>query len=96
MLPVVCVLAPCLLLLHDRMARIALRILLWCGAAMWAVNALAIARRRIAFGEPWIRMALILGGVSLFTAWAATVVSAQVESDPGADGGLTGPTCGGA
>ena len=41
------------------------------GAALWATTAVRIGQVRVAHGEPWLRMALILGGVALFTAASA-------------------------
>lgn len=43
------------------------------GAAEWLWTLALLAQQRIALGQPWLRMALILGGVALFTAGAALV-----------------------
>ena len=91
---VACSLAPGLLLVSHRMARVALRVVLWGGAAMWVVEAVAIARRRIAFGQPWIRMALILGGVSLFTWWASSLLRTPRGADPDSGTPRAEPTSG--
>jgi ferredoxin len=40
-------------------------------AAIWALTATRIAEARIALGQPWLRMALILGGVGLVALAAA-------------------------
>jgi len=43
------------------------------GAAEWVHTLIAIAQVRMAHGLPWERMALILGGVALFTLLAGLV-----------------------
>lgn len=47
------------------------------GAAEWFRTLYVFASMRIAFGEPWTRLALILGGVALFTALSALVFQAR-------------------
>jgi hypothetical protein len=49
------------------------QVCLLAGALEWAWTAYALAQQRIALGQPWIRLALILGAVALFTAAAALV-----------------------
>jgi hypothetical protein len=41
------------------------------GAAEWLWTAAVLVQQRQALGQPWLRMALILGAVALFTAGAA-------------------------
>ena len=41
------------------------------GALVWLWTLVEDVRARLAFGEPWLRLALILGAVAAFTAWAA-------------------------
>jgi hypothetical protein len=41
------------------------------GSLEWLLTLTAIAQQRMAMGEPWHRMAAILGGVSLLTLTAA-------------------------
>lgn len=43
------------------------------GAVEWLWTLALLAQQRIALGQPWLRMALILGAVALFTAGAALV-----------------------
>ena len=55
-------------------ARWALRgvqILLALGSVSWVVTALRIGAERRAAGEPWLRMALILGTVAVLSAASA-------------------------
>jgi hypothetical protein len=49
--------------------------LLGLGCALWIYNAVVFGRERLASGEPWLRMALILGAVSLFTGVSAGLLS---------------------
>ncbi len=48
-----------------------MQISLLLGAVEWVRSAIALAHARIALGQPFTRLALILGGVSLFTALCA-------------------------
>lgn len=41
------------------------------GAVEWLWTAVVLVQARLALGQPWLRLALILGGVALFTAAAA-------------------------
>ncbi len=43
------------------------------GAAEWLWTAALLAQQRLALGQPWLRMALILGAVALLTLGAALV-----------------------
>lgn len=49
------------------------QLLLLLGAAEWLRTLYVYAQMRIAWDEPWTRLALILGGVALFTAVSAAV-----------------------
>jgi hypothetical protein len=46
---------------------------LWAGALEWLWTTYLLVQARIALGQPWARLALILGAVALFTAAAALV-----------------------
>ena len=43
------------------------------GAIVWVWTAYTFVQQRIAFGQPWTRLALILGTVAVLTAAAALV-----------------------
>ena len=43
------------------------------GAAEWLWTAFLLWQQRLALGQPWLRMSLILGAVAVFTAAAALV-----------------------
>lgn len=50
-----------------------LQICLVLGAAEWVWTTLVYVQQRMAFGQPWTRLAIILGAVALFTAASALV-----------------------
>ena len=53
-------------------ARLA-QVCLVAGALEWAWTAFGLIQQRMALGQPWSRLALILAAVALFTAAAALV-----------------------
>jgi len=58
-----------------------LQLALLAGAAEWLWTAALLAQQRLALGQPWLRMALILGAVALLTLAAALVFrSAALKS----------------
>lgn len=60
---------------RARWALRGLQALLVIGSASWIVTGIRIGAQRRAAGEPWLRMALILGAVSALTALAAALLS---------------------
>lgn len=60
---------------RARWALRSLQAVLVLGALNWVVTALRIGAERRAAGEPWLRMALILGTVSALSALAAGLLS---------------------
>jgi len=62
-------------LTRARWALRSLQALLVIGSVSWIVTALRIGAERRAAGEPWLRMALILGAVAALTALAAALLS---------------------
>ena len=69
-----CLGAPLLLLVRRPWVPPLLSLGLLGGSLCWVWTGAVLARQRLALGEPWLRMALILGGVALFTAGAALAV----------------------
>lgn len=67
----VCALFPLILLFKRRWAAKAMQLFLCFGAGVWGWTALELAQQREATGDPWTRMALILGGVSLLALLSA-------------------------
>ena len=54
--------------------RALLAVALGFGALIWAFMTWLRVQERLAYGEPWSRLAGILAGVALFNAWAAWLV----------------------
>lgn len=75
--------AVALLFVDKPAARTIVAAVLWGGVATWAHVAYARTVERLAEGRPWIRMVVILGGVALFTAWAAVLVRRPRPAAPG-------------
>ncbi|MDP2470477.1 MAG: hypothetical protein Q8W46_06415 [Candidatus Palauibacterales bacterium] len=75
---------PLLLLTGEEWAAWTVRVALWFGALEWLRTLLRLARERQLAGEPWTRLAVILGAVALVTVLAAIAVRIPV---PGADEG---------
>ncbi len=50
-----------------------MQLALLAAAAEWLWTAALLAQQRLALGQPWLRMALILGAVALLTLAAAAV-----------------------
>lgn len=72
MLPVLLCLAACpLCLVRTPAVRRTLQVCLGLGALLWVLRLIELPAARNAAGAPWIRMALILGGVACFTAASA-------------------------
>src|SRR5512136_247639 len=56
-----------------RLVQVALAI----GALEWLWTLFALVQTRVALGQPWLRLALILGAVAVFTAASAGVFRRQ-------------------
>ncbi len=67
LLTLVCILTPFILLIKERWSLIVLQALMYIGGCVWISTLIGIAQRRILSGEPWSRMAYILGAIALFT-----------------------------
>ncbi len=66
-----CLALPMLLLVRRPWAGWLISLGLGLGALEWLLTLGAIAQQRMAAGEPWLRMALILGAVTLFSGASA-------------------------
>ena len=69
----ICVAVPFLLFLRKSWVPPLFQALLLLGALEWLRTLYAFAAMRIAFGQPWGRLAVILGAVALFTALSGMV-----------------------
>lgn len=69
-LSVALALSPSLLFSRRASARLVCAVALLLGSGWWVGSAVELTRLRMAFGEPWTRMAVILGAVAL-TAFAS-------------------------
>jgi hypothetical protein len=74
-LVVACLLFPVLLVVRRRPVLRLVQAMLYLGAGVWILTASVVGRQRVAVGEPWLRMALILGAVALFTIWAGILLN---------------------
>ncbi len=68
---------PLLLLVRRPWAGWTISLSLSLGSLAWLFTLCQIAQQRLAMGEPWLRMALILGAVALFTGASALLPRAQ-------------------
>ena len=68
-------LSPLLLLVRNPWVSRGMQILLVLGALEWVRTVVLLVGRRQESGEPWTRLALILGGVALFTAVSALLLA---------------------
>jgi hypothetical protein len=71
LIPWLVLLAPILLVTRRAWATRVLQVALLLGALEWVRTAVTLIRLRIAIGEPWGRMAIILGVVALVTGASA-------------------------
>ncbi|MGD8358689.1 MAG: hypothetical protein PVJ33_16845 [Lysobacterales bacterium] len=72
-LSVLCVLLPFLLFLRRSWIPMLFQTLLVLGALEWLRALYGFVQMRLAFGEPWTRLAVILVAVALFTAVSGLV-----------------------
>ena len=68
-----CLAALLLLAVRERWAARLMQVLLLLGALEWIRTMLVLVAQRRSLSEPWIRMAMILSAVALFTAASALV-----------------------
>ena len=69
----VCAALPFLLFFRQRWVPAVIQAALILGAVEWLFTLYGFAQVRIALGQPWTRMALILGTVALFSGLSALV-----------------------
>lgn len=64
---------PVILLIHRLWVARLVQIVLIAGGVEWVRTLVRLASERQAIGEPWSRLAIILGGVAILTACSALV-----------------------
>lgn len=74
----VCLAAPLLLLLRKPWVPRLFQVLLVFGSLVWLRSLYTFAAMRIAFEQPWARLAVILGAVAVFTALSGLVFRSRV------------------
>ena len=70
---VLCAALPCLLFLREAWVPKLFQVLLVLGALEWLRSLYLLAAMRIAFEQPWTRLAFILVAVALFTGLSGLV-----------------------
>jgi hypothetical protein len=75
-----------LLFIPKPVAQAVLAALLGAGALAWVAMTWLRVQQRLAEGQPWLRLAVILGVVALFTAWAAWLLLGTGKETSTADG----------
>ena len=76
-LVVVSLLIPFLLLIPRRWALLSVQAFTFAGAAVWGHAIYGFVRLRMMLGEPWLRLALILGIVVLVACTAALLLGSE-------------------
>ena len=74
---VISLLAIPLLAIRKKWVVLLFRILLFLGTVEWVRTIWTLAAVRMEFGKPYLRMAIILGGVALFTFFSAFVFNSK-------------------
>jgi hypothetical protein len=72
-----CVATPFLFLVRQRWSLLLLQALAYAAALVWLVTAWQIAAERLAFGQPWLRAALILVVVAAVSALAGGLLRSR-------------------
>ena len=71
---------PLLLLFRSPWAVRSLQVILALGAIEWLRTCLALYRVRVAMGEPWLRMVLILVAVAATSALAGILLEKEIRN----------------
>lgn len=70
-------LLPALLFVRRMWAVRALQVVLVLGAVEWALTGADFVAQRMDMGRPWTRLALIMGGVTLWTLGSAAILQTR-------------------
>ncbi len=74
----VSIIAPLLLLIKKRWALLFVKWLAYSGAIVWIHTTFSLVQQRITAGVPWLRMLLILFGVTVLTVYAGYLLNADI------------------
>ena len=80
---------PAILLLKRRFAARIVQALLFVAALEWIRTLISLAMERQAMGQPWLRMALILGTVAGVSVVAAFLIGRRLGRADAADSGIS-------
>jgi len=72
-----CAVAPLLLLVRARWSLWVLQAGAYCATLVWVLVAFELIRRRMLFGAPWARLAVIIFAVAVFTAVAGALLNTR-------------------
>lgn len=70
-----------LLWVKKRWSLLVLQLFAYGAAVIWTSTAMAIVQERLALGEPWERVAVILGTVALFSVLAGLLLNTPVVKE---------------
>jgi hypothetical protein len=74
-LALICVLTPLLFLVKQGWSWLAVQLFAYASVVIWFITTITIVQERIHWGQPWLRVIVILGGVALFSAWAGLLLN---------------------
>jgi len=74
----VSILAPLLLLIKKRWMLLLVQWLAYSGALVWIQTTFSLIQQRRMTGVPWVRMLLILSGVTVLTLYAGYLLSSDI------------------
>jgi hypothetical protein len=71
------ILSPLLLFIKQRWILLFVQWLTWSGAIVWIYTTFSLVQQRRVAGVPWVRMLLILSGVTVFTLYAGYLLGSD-------------------
>jgi hypothetical protein len=72
------ILAPLLLLIKKRWILLLVQWLAYSGAIVWIQTTVSLVQQRTMAGVPWVRMLLVLSGVTVLTLYAGYLLSSDI------------------
>jgi len=74
-------LIPFLFIIKQKWVIMSLEIIAYLAALVWLYGAYQYIQIRIATGDDWIRLLVIMGGVAIYTAWVGLFLRSQKIKD---------------